>query len=146
MHVVTLYSSPARASWLTATFFTLGLMFLLLLIGCGADSGGISLDPPPSGGGSSAGDGAPAHASISVTLAWDPTPDSSVHAHFVHYGKTSSGQSGSCNYPHSKHVTSNSVTITGLEPDTRYYFAVSAYNGLHSPCSDEVSTITASAA
>lgn len=157
MHVVTLYSSPARSSWLTASFFSLGLMFLLLLIGCGADSGGISIDPPPSsggsnggiligpppsGGGSSAGGGAPARLTVSVSLAWDPNPDSSVHAHFVHYGKASSGQSGSCHYSHSIHVTSNFATITGLEPDTLYYFAVSAYNGRHSLCSNEVSTVT----
>ena len=30
----------------------------------------------------------------------------------------------------------------GLEPNTRYYFAVSAYNGLESACSNEVSAMT----
>jgi hypothetical protein len=34
------------------------------------------------------------------------------------------------------------ATITGLDPSTRYYFAVSAYNGLSGPCSNEVSTVT----
>ena len=145
--MVTLYSSPARASWLTATFFSFGLMFPLLLIGCGGgtDPGSLSNATAPSGG------GAPTSATASVSLAWNPTPDPSVLAHFVYYGKASSGQSGSCKYPHSKHATSNSVTmnsvtITGLEPDTLYYFAVSAYNGLESPCSNEVSTVTPSAA
>jgi len=33
------------------------------------------------------------------------------------------------------------VTVTGLDPSTRYYFAVSAYNGLSGPCSNEVSTV-----
>jgi hypothetical protein len=34
------------------------------------------------------------------------------------------------------------ATVTGLDPSTRYYFAVSAYNGLSGPCSNEVSTVT----
>ena len=33
------------------------------------------------------------------------------------------------------------ATITGLDPRELYYFAVSAYNGLSSPCSNEVSTV-----
>jgi hypothetical protein len=34
------------------------------------------------------------------------------------------------------------ATVTGLAPNTLYYFAVSAYNGLSGPCSNEVSTVT----
>jgi hypothetical protein len=34
------------------------------------------------------------------------------------------------------------ATVTGLDPSTRYYFAVSAYNGRSGPCSNEVSTVT----
>ena len=34
------------------------------------------------------------------------------------------------------------ATVTGLDPNTTYYFAVSAYNGLSGPCSDEVRTET----
>lgn len=146
MHVVTLYSSQARASRLTATFFSLGLMFLSLLIGCGADSGGISIATAPSGGGSGAGGGTPASATTSVSLAWNPVPDSSVYAYFVHYGKQTTGQAGSCNYTYSTFVGSPSATITGLDPNTQYYFSVSAYNGLESTCSNEVSTVTPSAA
>jgi hypothetical protein len=33
------------------------------------------------------------------------------------------------------------ATVTGLDPSTHYYFAVSAYNGLSGPCSNEVSTV-----
>lgn len=44
------------------------------------------------------------------------------------------------------HVVSTSATLTatvsGLTPKTIYYFAVSAYNGLSGPCSNEVSTET----
>ena len=34
------------------------------------------------------------------------------------------------------------ATVTGLAPNTRYYFAVSAYNDLNGLCSNEVSTTT----
>jgi hypothetical protein len=33
-------------------------------------------------------------------------------------------------------------TVTGLETGSRYYFAVSAYNGVEGACSNEVSTDT----
>jgi len=41
------------------------------------------------------------------------------------------------------YVDSPSATVPNLDPNTTYYFAVSAYNGLESPCSEEVSTVTA---
>ena len=34
------------------------------------------------------------------------------------------------------------ATVTGLASNTLYYFAVSAYNGLSGPCSNEISTET----
>ena len=34
------------------------------------------------------------------------------------------------------------ATVTGLDPSTRYYLAVNAFNGLSGPCSNEVSTVT----
>jgi hypothetical protein len=40
------------------------------------------------------------------------------------------------------YVASPSATVTNLNPNTRYYFTVSAYNGLESACSSEVSTVT----
>jgi len=36
----------------------------------------------------------------------------------------------------------STATVTGLDPNTLYYFAVSAYNGLSGPCSNEVHTVT----
>lgn len=77
-----------------------------------------------------------------ASLAWDPVQDPSVTGYLVHYGTQSSGQAGLCSYENSKFVTAPSVTIAGLDPDTRYYFAVSAYNGLSGPCSNEVSMVT----
>ncbi len=81
-------------------------------------------------------------AGATASLAWSPVPDPSVMAYFVHYGRQSPGQPGSCAYEQSQYVGSPSATITGLEPNTLYYFTVSAYNGLESACSSEVSTVT----
>ena len=39
-------------------------------------------------------------------------------------------------------ATGVTATVTGLDPNTLYYFAVSAYNGVSGPCSNEVSTVT----
>ena len=79
-----------------------------------------------------------------ASLAWHPVPDPSVHAYFVHYGRQSPGEPGSCAYESSMHVhvASPSATITDLEPNTLYYFTVSAYNGRESACSNEVSIVT----
>ncbi|HKO31123.1 MAG TPA: fibronectin type III domain-containing protein [Nitrospiraceae bacterium] len=77
-----------------------------------------------------------------ASLTWDPVHDPSVIAYFVHYGRQSPDQQGSCAYESSMHASSPSATVTNLDPDTRYYFAVSAYNGLESACSNEVSIVT----
>jgi hypothetical protein len=84
-------------------------------------------------------------AGATASLAWHPVPDPSVHAYFVHYGRQSPGQPGSCAYESSMQVhdvASPSATITDLEPNTLYYFTVSAYNGRESACSNEVSIVT----
>jgi Fibronectin type III domain len=117
-----------------------GLLMImpLLLTGCGGGGGGETGSAPSA---------APAGATAS--LAWSPVQDPSVTAYFVHYGRQSPGQPGSCTYESSKHVapptdtaTAVSATVTDLEPNTVYYFTVSAYNGIESACSDEVSTVT----
>jgi len=77
-----------------------------------------------------------------ASLVWSPVPDPSVYAYFVHYGRQSPGQQGSCAYESSMSVDSPSATVTNLDPNTLYYFSVSAYNGLESACSNEVSTVT----
>lgn len=84
----------------------------------------------------------PGNAGVAASLAWSPVQDPSVSAYVVHYGRHSPGQPGSCAYEGSIHAASPSVTITNLDPNTVYYFAVSAYNGLESGCSNEVSTQT----
>lgn len=108
------------------------LSFMLMsLVACGSGMEGdpiISTSSTPTG--------------ATASLVWDPVPDPSVIAYNVHYGKQSAGQPGSCSYSNSQTVNSPAATITGLEPNTRYFFAVSAYNGVSGPCSNEVSTVT----
>jgi len=126
---------------LTAIAMGLLLTMMPFLTGCGGGGEG--------GGWNSSDSSAPAPAAvtgITASLAWDPVhPDPSVYGYFVHYGRQSPGQSGSCSYESSMYVASPEATVTNLNPNTRYYFTVSAYNGMESACSSEVSTITASA-
>ena len=84
----------------------------------------------------------PGSAGATASLAWSPVQDPSVSSYIVHYGRQSPGQQGSCIYEHDISVDSPSATVTNLDPNTLYYFTVSAYNGLESPCSNEVSTVT----
>jgi len=113
---------------LTAVVASLLLTMMPLLTGCGGGESG-SVPPPTSVG-------------VTASLAWSPVQDSSIHGYFVYYGRQSQDQQGSCSYESSLFVDSPSVTVINLEPSTLYYFAVSAYNGLESACSHEVSTVT----
>ena len=111
---------------------TILLTNLTLLTGCGGGGEeGSTWDSSPAG-----------QTGAMASLAWYPVQDPSVYGYFVYYGRNSSGQSGSCNYESKQFVSSPSATITNLDHETRYYFSVSAYNGLESGCSDEVSKIT----
>jgi hypothetical protein len=120
---------------LTAVVVGLLLTMLPFLTGCGGGSGSGSGDGQVS---------TPADTGITASLTWDPIPDPSVNAYFVHYGRQSPGHPGSCAYESSMHVhaDSPSAMVTNLDPNTRYYFTVSAYNGLESACSAEASTVT----
>ena len=95
--------------------------FLSLSFGCGGDDAGTG---------------------ATASLSWDPGPDEPQVTYTVHYGKTPTGEEGSCNYESSVDVTQPFAMITGLEYSTRYYFAVSAYNGERSLCSNEVTKQT----
>ncbi|SPP66015.1 fibronectin type III domain-containing protein [Nitrospira lenta] len=96
------------------------------------------------------GEGSPTVSSSSsaalptASLAWNPIQDSSIIGYYVHYGRQSPGQAGSCSYESAQFVESPSATISNLQPNTRYFFTVSSYNGLESNCSSEVSTVTPS--
>jgi hypothetical protein len=112
---------------LIAIVVSLLLTMMPVLTGCGEDSGG--------------GEGR-VSTLADAKLAWQPVEDPSIHAYIVHYGRQSPGQDSSCAYESSLRVTSSSATVPNLEPNTRYYFAVSAYNGEESLCSEEVSIVT----
>jgi hypothetical protein len=109
---------------------------LSMLTGCGSGGdGSISGNDPGSG----------AAGGASVSLAWNPVIEPGMIGYFMHYGTRPSNSSGSCKYAHSRFTSSPSITVTGLAPNTTYYFAVSAYNGIESACSSEVSTVTSAA-
>ena len=78
-----------------------------------------------------------------ATLSWNPVKHYRSVTYTVHFGKQSSGQAGSCNYERSGNVSKTQATVTGLDPNTLYFFAVSAFDGdLRSQCSNEVSKLT----
>ena len=114
---------------LTAIVTSLLFLILPFFTGCGSGEPGNQ---------SAAGSSPTATAALS----WDPVTDPSVSAYFVHYGRQSPAQAGSCTYENSVSVDSSSATVTNLDPNTLYYFTVSAYNGLESACSNEVLMVT----
>jgi hypothetical protein len=77
-----------------------------------------------------------------ASLSWEPVNDPTVVAYTVHYGTRSTGSLGSCAYDNSVTVVEPAATIGGLEFNTQYYFAVSAFNGSDGPCSNEASKMT----
>jgi hypothetical protein len=135
---------------LAAAFKNILLSFILvsasILAGCGSseDGGKLSINGGSGGGpsGGSSGGAVPTGAA-SAALAWDPV--AGVSGYIIHYGIQSPNSPGSCAYAQSTFSTTPAATVTGLAEGTTYYFAVSAYNGLESACSGEVSTVTGSA-
>lgn len=75
-------------------------------------------------------------------LTWDASHDPTVSNYYVYYGKQSSGEPGSCSYEASQSVETPPAIITGLEPNTPYFFAISAFGESESPCSSEVLVVT----
>jgi hypothetical protein len=100
----------------------------------------------------SASSNPPPPSTVSVFLSWNPVQDSSVTGYYVHFGMQSPRSAGSCTYTQSTFYSVSSlsnksaplVSVSGLVSNTTYYFAVSAYNGRESTCSNEVSTFTQS--
>ena len=106
----------------------------LSLTGCGGSDGGpaVSSSATPTG--------------ATASLQWDPVQPAAgeppILGYYIHYGTQPTNQPGSCSYQDSTYVSAPNGTVTGLNRGTRYYFAVSAYNGAESGCSNEVSTDT----
>ncbi|MBH0194926.1 MAG: fibronectin type III domain-containing protein [Nitrospira sp.] len=109
---------------------TLSILFLSLS-GCGSGDAG---EPTISTASTASG--------ATASLAWDPVQpqagEPSILGYYIHYGRQSAGQRGSCSYEDSVFVMTSAGTIRRLEAGTRYYFAVSAYNGVEGTCSNEV--------
>ena len=91
------------------------------------------LEPPPPTG-------------ATAQLNWEASTDPNVLGYFVHYGKQSPGVYGSCSYEHSQRVGPPPATITELDPNTPYFFAISAFSESESeeetPCSNEIIVVT----
>jgi hypothetical protein len=83
---------------------------------------------------------------VTAHLAWDASADPNVSGYYIYYGRESSGEFGSCSYEASQAVEAPPATIMELEPNTPYFFAISAYSGedgeAQSPCSNEVLVVT----
>ncbi len=101
-------------------FSTLLVLLIVPLNGCGQDDTGGAV----------------------ASLSWSPVNSASPLTYTVHYGASSTLQAGACDYEHSVDVPEPHAMVTGLEFDTQYYFAVSAFNGQRSLCSEEVSKRT----
>ena len=98
--------------------------------------------PSLTGCGTAEEQGALTPTKATVSLLWDPVNDPSVVGYYIHYGKNSPNQPGSCSYERAKFIEASQGIVTGLDQGSTYYFAVSAYNGERSNCSNEVSTQT----
>lgn len=84
----------------------------------------------------------PTESGVAVQVTWNASPDTNTTGYYVYYGKQPSGELGSCSYGESQAVEAPPAMITGLEPNTPYYFAISAFNEAESPCSIEFMMVT----
>ena len=102
----------------------------MMLASCSSDNGGpaVSTSATPTG----------ATAALERETVQDPT----VKGYYVHYGKKSPAEVGSCSYEHSQYFPSPPATVTGLDANTQYFFAVSTFNGSLGVCSEEISAVT----
>ena len=117
----------------------------------GEDGPVITMTPTPMG--------------VTAHLNWDPPADINAAGYNIYYGKRSpeepsSEESGSeevgseevsaeepnsCARGENQAVEAPAATITGLEPNTRYFFAIRAFNDSDSICSNEITAVTPSA-
>ena len=94
---------------------------------------------------------------VTAHITWDRPPDMNVAGYNVYYRKqpspessseeSSSEEPSSCSSGENQAVTAPAATITGLEPNTRYFFAIRAFNENESEslCSNEIMAVTPSA-
>jgi hypothetical protein len=99
---------------------------------------------------------------VTAHVTWDRPSDIDVAGYSIYYGKRTSEEPRSeevgseevnpeeptaCSYGESQPVEGPSATITGLEPNTQYFFAIRAFNENESEslCSNEILAVTPSA-
>jgi hypothetical protein len=72
---------------------------------------------------------------ISISMAWDASPDTTVAGYYIAYGLSSDSCTNELDAGNA-----TSATLSGLEEGVTYYFVVIAYdgNGLESPPSNEI--------
>lgn len=107
----------------------------------------------------------PTPTGVTAHVTWEPPPHFNVAGYYIYYGKrslvkpsleepssesssseeSSSEELNSCSYGESQAVEAPSATITGLEPNTSYFFAIRAFNSSESICSNEITRVTPSA-
>lgn len=85
---------------------------------------------------------------VTTQLTWDYPSDANVTRYYIYYRKQPSPEAqgseepSSCSYEDRQAVEAPPATITGLEPNTPYFFAISASNESESLCSNEIMAIT----
>lgn len=102
----------------------------------------------------------PTPTGVTAHLTWAPPPGADVAGYYVYYGKRaseepsseetsseelSSEEPNSCSRGESQVVEAPPATITGLEPNAPYFFAIRAFNNSESICSNEITAVTPSA-
>jgi len=101
---------------------------------------------------------------VTAHVTWDRPAGINVARYSIYYGKRSSDEPSSnesdseesdsqklgseepnaCSRGESQAVEASPATITGLEPDTPYFFAIRAFNDSESICSNEITVMTPS--
>lgn len=119
----------------------------------GADSEGVSFD----GETDPVITMTPTLTGVTAHLTWDHPSDIKVDGYYIYYGKRSSQEPSSeessseestseepnsCSHGESQAIDAPTATITGLEPNTSYFFAIRAFNESESLCSNEIVAVT----
>ena len=91
---------------------------------------------------------------VTARVAWDRPSDFNVAGYTVYYGKRSSQEASLeessseesepnvCFAGESQDVNTPPAMITGLEPNTQYFFAIRAHNEMESLCSNQIMAVT----
>jgi hypothetical protein len=102
----------------------------------------------------------PTPTGVTAHLTWDRPPDFNATGYYLYYGKrspeepsseepnleeSSSEEPNACADREGQAVENPSATITGLEPNTSYFFVIRAFNESESLCSNKIMAVTPSA-